>query len=122
MRALPDDYVTFLRASDGAEGWIGENFVQIAPARQAAETTEAFANFVAGLFFFAGDGAAGLFAFDLRNDDRRIVITHADDLNLQGLVYAAGSFTEFLVFLDRTNWSNFWFEERSRTQAGSPRR
>jgi len=112
-RPLPDDYLAFLQVSNGAEGWVGENYLQIASARDAADTTTAFAEFVPGLFFFAGDGAAGLFAFDLRDDVRRVVITHTDDLNFEGLVYAAESFTAFLRFLERTDWSKFWYEQRT---------
>jgi hypothetical protein len=62
---------------------------QISAARSAAEITAAFAQFVPGLFFFASDGAAGLFAFDLRDEARRVAITHMDDLNVEGLVHAA---------------------------------
>ena len=117
-RPLPEDYLAFLRASDGAEGWIGKNYLQVAGARSAAETTMAFAQWVPGLFFFASDGAEGLFAFDLRDDGRRVAITHTDDLELEGLVYAAESFTTFLGFLQHTDWSNFWFAERSRRRRG----
>ncbi|HWL85433.1 MAG TPA: MGMT family protein [Polyangiaceae bacterium] len=63
---LLSDYLAFVPMSDGAEGWVGENYIQIARLRQAAETTKAFAEFVPGLFFSADDGSAGLFAFDLR--------------------------------------------------------
>jgi hypothetical protein len=118
-RSLPEDCLAFLRASDGAEGWIGENYVQVARARSAAQTTTAFAQWVPGLLFFASDGAEGLFAFDLRDDARRVAITHTDDLELEGLVYAAESFTAFLGFLEHTDWSKFWFAERSRRHRGS---
>ena len=118
-RPLPADYVAFLRSSDGAEGWIGDNYVQIARARDAADTTTAFARFVPGLFFFAGDGAAGLFAFDLREHAGRVVITHTDGLNFEGLVCASESFTEFLLFLKREDWINFWGTERQRRNKGS---
>lgn len=113
-RALPDDYVSFLRASDGAEGRIGKNYLQIFSAKQAAETTTGFAAFVPSLFFFASDGAEGLFAFDLRDEDRHVVITHTDDLNSEGLVRVAKSFTSFLRFLQGGSWSEFWFAERTR--------
>lgn len=116
---LPEDYLAFLRVSDGAEGWVGENYVQIAPARSAADTTAAFARWVPGLYFFAGDGAAGLFAFDLRDGAGRVAITHTDDLNLEGLVYAATSFNVFLGFLEHTDWSKFWYEQRAGRRARS---
>jgi hypothetical protein len=114
---LPGDYLAFLRASDGAEGWIGENYVQIMPARQAAETTQGFSKFVPGLFFFASDGAEALFAFDMRSKDRAVVITHTDDLDFDGLVRAADSFTAFLRFLHRTKWIGFWSGERARMES-----
>jgi hypothetical protein len=106
--ALSEDYLEFLRVSDGAEGWVGQNYVQISSARSAADTTAAFARWVPGLYFFTGDGAAGLFAFDLRDAVGRVAITHTDDLNFEGLVYVAESFTAFLGFLEDADWSKFW--------------
>jgi hypothetical protein len=110
---LSDDYLSFLRVSNGAEGWIGENYLQLSEARQAAETTSSFSEFVPGLFFFGGDGGEGLFAFDLRTD-RGVVITHTDDLELDGLVRAAESFTAFVRFLQENDWNEFWSRERTR--------
>jgi hypothetical protein len=115
--ALPGDYLAFLRMSDGAEGWVGKNYLQVAPARSAAGTTTAFAQWVPGLYFFASDGAEGLFAFDLRDGARRVAITHTDDLDFEGLVYAAASFTVFLGFLEHTDWSTFWYEQRAGSRA-----
>ncbi|HEX3346075.1 MAG TPA: SMI1/KNR4 family protein [Polyangiaceae bacterium] len=110
---LPEDYLAFLRVSDGAEGWVGKNYLQISPARSAAGTTAGFAQWVPGLYFFASDGAEGLFAFDLREGTRRVALTHTDDLNFDGLVYAAESFTVFLGFLKHGDWSKVWYEQRS---------
>jgi hypothetical protein len=115
--SLPEDYLAFLRVSDGAEGWVGNNYLQIAPARSAAGTTAAFSECVPGLYFFANDGAEGLFAFDLRDGARRVAITHTDDLDFEGLVYAGESFTVFLGFLEHANWSKFWYEHARAVRA-----
>lgn len=111
--SLPEDYLAFLRVSDGAEGFVGNNYLQIFSARSAATATTAFSEFGRGLYFFASDGAEGLFAFDTRNGAHRVAITHTDDLELDGLVYAAESFTDFLGFLEHADWSKFWYEQRS---------
>jgi hypothetical protein len=38
---LPDDYLAFLGFANGAEGWIGKNYVQISSCAEAIETTRA---------------------------------------------------------------------------------
>jgi hypothetical protein len=111
-KLLPDDYVRFLRAADGGEGWIGENYIQIASAREAAETTRGLERFVPGLFFFGGDGAAALFAFDLRDKAAPVVITHTDDLDLNGLVRIAESFSAFVRELREIKWIDRWVAGR----------
>lgn len=105
---LPGDYLAFLRSANGAEGWIGENYVQISACDEAIETTRALGEFVPGLFFFGGDGAAALFAFDLRQEGRPVVITHTDDLDFDGLVHIAASFTDFVLLLDGHDWVEIW--------------
>lgn len=105
---LPDDYLLFLRASDGAEGWVGENYLHAFRAGEAAETTKSFGEFVRGIFFFASDGSEALFGFDLRTATPKVVIAHTDEMDFEGLVTLAESFTAFIIFLSAHDWMSFW--------------
>jgi cell wall assembly regulator SMI1 len=107
-RSLPDDYLAFLRWSDGAEGVIGPNYIQLWAVETVSAMVHAHEEFVPGLLFIASDGGAGLFAYDLRQATMPIVITHTDDLDLATLVPLAPSFGSFLEFLVRQDWSAYW--------------
>jgi SMI1 / KNR4 family (SUKH-1) len=105
---LPDDYSAFLRWSDGAEGDIGSNYIQLWSVERVATPADVYQEFVPGLLFIAGDGGAGLFGYDLRQTPSPIVVTHTDDLDLATLVTVAPSFCAFLDFLAKHDWIAFW--------------
>ena len=110
---LPADYLEFLRWTNGADGDIGRNYVQVWSAEEITSDPYPFEEFVPGLLFIAGDGGAALFGFDSRIHPMPIVITHHDDLDLEYLVVAAPSFTAFLEFLTKQDWNDYWYNERT---------
>lgn len=110
---LPADYLAFLRWTNGADGDIGTNYVQVWSAEEITSDPYPFEEFVPGLLFIAGDGAAALFGFDSRMHPMPIVITHRDDLDLEDLVVAAPSFTAFLEFLATQSWNDYWYNEQT---------
>ncbi len=111
--SLPEDYVAFLRVSDGGEGWIGNHFIEISGLSQAMDTTKGFAEFIPDLFFFGSDGAEAGFAFDMRDAAKAVVITHFEELDMNGVVRLADSFTKFLQFLRDESWSEVWAKFRT---------
>lgn len=113
---LPADYLAFLRWTNGADGDIGKNYVQVWPAEEITSDPYPFEEFVPGLLFIASDGGSGLFGFDTRMHPMPIVIIHRDDLDLDYLVVAAPSFTAFLEFLTTQSWSDYWYKERASSE------
>ncbi|HNO79909.1 MAG TPA: SMI1/KNR4 family protein [Phycisphaerae bacterium] len=109
---LPEDYLDFLGWSNGAEGDIGPNFIQIWPTERIAANPYPFEEFVPGLLFMASDGGAALFGFDTRAQPMPIVVTHSDDLILDTLVTVAPSFSAFLEFLTNHDWIEYWSDRR----------
>src|SRR5690349_5180965 len=105
--AVPDDYLTFLGWSNGAEGWIGPNYIAFFPAEAVAENAWAgyvYEEFLPGLWLIGGDGGEAYFAFDTRSQPMPIVVFHGDDMEFEGLVTMAPSFAAFVEFLATEDW------------------
>lgn len=113
--SLPDDYLAFLRWSNGAEGEIGPNYLRISSAEDVAEDPYPFADYVPGLLFIGSDGGEALFAFDTRSDPMPIVITHTDDLDGM-LVQLGASFSDFLDVMARIDWIETWAAKRAESR------
>ncbi|MBI3964739.1 MAG: SMI1/KNR4 family protein [Chloroflexi bacterium] len=110
---LPEDYLAFLRWSNGAEGEIGPNYVQIWSADQIYRDPYPYGDELPGILFFAGDGGEAAFGFDTRIQPMPVVVTHYDDLDADTLVPIAPTFTAFLEFLASNDWTDYWFSYRS---------
>jgi hypothetical protein len=95
-QSLPDDYLAFLESSNGAEGWIGENYVQFYSAQEVAEhgRHEAYPKYV----FIGSDGGGEGFAYDMSVDPPPIV-----NLPFIGGEHAIARVlsTDLLAFLER---------------------
>jgi hypothetical protein len=69
---LPEDYLDFLRKSNGAEGFIGDHYLilhaaeEIEPINLAAEIADS----APGLVIFGSNGGAKSYAFDLNHQKR----------------------------------------------------
>ncbi|NWE18534.1 SMI1/KNR4 family protein [Pseudomonas sp. P7548] len=73
--SLPESYLDFLRAHNGGEGFIGDNYIIF----WSAEELEAFnreyevATYAPGIFLFASDGGGEGYGFDMQDVNRPIV-------------------------------------------------
>ena len=91
---LPDDYLAFMRASDGGEGDVGERWLQVWPVARILEQLESPPHYE-GVVLFAGDGANTVFGFD-RFRDSQIVEGDWIGLNRDELIVHGTTFTDFL--------------------------
>lgn len=92
--ALPEDYLTFMRTSDGGDGDVGERWVEIWPVRRVLDQLASPPAYE-GVVLFAGDGANTVFGFD-RFRDGQIVEGDWIGLNRDELILHGDSFTDFL--------------------------
>lgn len=73
--SLPESYLDFLRAHNGGEGFIGDNYIIF----WSAEELEAFnreyevATYAPGIFLFASDGGGEGYGFDMQDVNKPIV-------------------------------------------------
>jgi hypothetical protein len=91
---LADDYVQFMRTSDGGEGDVGERWIEIWPVERVLEQLESPPHYE-GVVLFAGDGANTVFGFD-RFRDGQIVEGDWIGLNRDELIPHGATFTDFL--------------------------
>lgn len=111
---LPDEYLAFLRLSNGAEGQTGPNYLCLYSSTYIASDPFPYAEFVPGLLFIADTGGGGLFAFDLRAENFPVVITDHDDLDLDRLATLNVTFLGFLEFMSTTDWRQYQREHEPR--------
>lgn len=75
-RALPADYLEFMRSANGAEGSIGgKAYVSLWPLKELELLNAEYAvtEFAPGLILFGSDGGDTAYAFDTRTNEERIV-------------------------------------------------
>ena len=99
---LPQDYLAFLRFSNGGDGHIGiePGWFQIWPAEEVVETNQFFEleEELPGFFAFGGNGGGELFAFDMRGPQPwPIVMVPRTPLEAEFAVKIAA---DFLAFAD----------------------
>jgi len=72
---LPDEYVRFLRRSNGGEGFIGNAYVILWRLEELLTLNAGYhvADYAPGLFLFGSDGGGEAFAFDRRTEAMPIV-------------------------------------------------
>lgn len=99
-RALPRDYVEFLRARNGGEGWIGAVYVVLWRVESLPERNETLgaSEFALGLLLFGSDGDQEAFAFDVRSPSMPIVQVPLLG-NLDDVIWVARDFPGFLEAL-----------------------
>ncbi|WP_279208522.1 SMI1/KNR4 family protein [Stenotrophomonas indicatrix] len=64
--ALPESYIEFLRAHDGGEGFIGDNYVIFWKAEEVVDFNREYEveTYAPGIFLFASDGGGEAYGFD----------------------------------------------------------
>jgi hypothetical protein len=99
---FPDQYLDFMRSSNGAEGPIGEkSYVAIWPIEEIKVLNKEYAvdEFAPGLILFAGDGGDTAYAFDTRYETMPIVEISLSNMNLEHVKRCGSDFKGFLEYL-----------------------
>jgi hypothetical protein len=96
-RPLPVDYLTFMRTSNGGEGFIGEHYLVLWPLEDLVGANRALAENedVRDVFWFGGDGGGEAFGFDWTNGG---VVVEGPMIGMerQYLLQCADTFSAFL--------------------------
>jgi len=73
--ALPDDYVRFLRGSDGGEGFVGEQYLILWRAEELSQFNAEYevAQDAPGLLLFGSNGGGEGYGFDTRDSSMKVV-------------------------------------------------
>lgn len=95
---LPDDYLDFLKFSNGAKGEIGNYYLEIWSIEEIQTTNNELLveEFAPGLLLFAGDGANELFGFDLRVKEIPVIGVPMIGMSHEDTKFYADTFTNFL--------------------------
>lgn len=99
----PSDYCEFLRQSNGAEGFIGDNYLIVFPVEEVESINQAASieRYAPGLTIFASDGGGKSYAFDRRKKPIVVVEFYDMDIGDEEPMFLADSFTSFLARLAR---------------------
>jgi hypothetical protein len=95
---LPQDYIDFLRYSDGAVGFIGENFLQLWSINELESLNKGFGanEFTPGYFLFGSDGGGEGYGFDFRSNDIKVVMIPFDFMDWSIAKIKGNNFLDFL--------------------------
>ena len=98
---LPNDYVSFLRMSNGAEGFVGSSYLILFATEAIESINQAAAvdRLAPGLIIFGSDGGGKSYAFDTRREEVTIVEFFDMDIGDEEPTVRAKSFTGFLKYL-----------------------
>ncbi len=94
---LPQDYLDFMSATNGASGDVGSTWIELCPIDEILEAADGESPYD-GVFLFAGDGANTIYGFD-EHANNEIVEGDWIGLRRDQLIRHGHSFTEFLTRL-----------------------
>src|SRR2546422_544384 len=94
---LPQQYLDFLRVSNGAEGFIGNKYVIFWPIEELLELNEAYQvdDYAPGLFLFGSSGGGEAYAFDTRSSMSVVKIPFVG-MDLRAALHVAPTFNTFI--------------------------
>ena len=99
---LPEEYIEFLRTSNGAEGFIGNGYLSMWSAEDVVSLNQKYRvqEFAPGLLLFASDGGGTGYGFDCRTSNALPIV----DVTFVGLSFdesipRGNTFGEFLEFV-----------------------
>jgi ABC-type amino acid transport substrate-binding protein len=97
-RQLPDDYVDFVQTADGAEGWVGGDYVALWQIHEIVATNDDLevATYAPGLLLIGTDGGGEAFAFDLDTPTLPVVMVPIVGLSRDLMRYVGESFSAWL--------------------------
>lgn len=99
---VPEEYLAFMRVSNGAEGFVGEGgYLLLWPIQKLVKHNRDYAvgERAPGLFLFGSDGGGEAYAFDTRRRDMPIVDVPFVGMSLEHVRPCGRSFLEFLQHL-----------------------
>jgi hypothetical protein len=96
---LPTDFFEFLKMSNGAEGWVGEQYLGLYSIKELIENQIAYEvdKYLPGMFLFGTNGGGEAYLFDLRQLPSPIVRAQfSGGLSFEDCEFVANSFENFL--------------------------
>jgi hypothetical protein len=98
---LPAQYKSFMQHSNGGEGFIGDNYLEIWPVEEIRNNNEELLveEFAPGLLLFGGDGANELYAFDARDANMPVIKVPMIGMSHEDIKFCSNTFLGFLRLL-----------------------
>jgi SMI1 / KNR4 family (SUKH-1) len=96
---LPDDYLAFVAAHDGAEGWVGDAYVALWTAAEIPEFNTIISSnlFMPGCVLIGSDGGGEGLGFDTRTSRMKVVTVPLVGLAWERASELAPSFTDWIT-------------------------
>lgn len=97
--SLPDDYLALMRFSNGGSlyGFSTPLIVYSVIEVMALFSEHDLYENIPGTLIFGGDGGGSIYCFDLRNDDKKVIVFREDTDGYDDLVNSVGSLTEMVM-------------------------
>lgn len=97
---LPGDYISFMRATNGGEGFVGSSYLILWKAEELETLNEEYGveQYAPGLFLFGSNGGGEAFGFDTREKPYEIIQIPFVGMDLR---YSRKIAESFLVFLEK---------------------
>ncbi len=98
---FPEDYISFMLTSNGAEGSIGTNgYVRFWPVEELVEGNDGYGvrEFAPGFVLFGSDGGGEAFAFDTRGEQLTLVEIPFIPMTADEALVRGNTFLEFLEY------------------------
>ena len=98
---LPNDYLQFLKKTNGGSGFIGSNYIEMWPLDKLAQYNRGYGadRYTPQLLMFGSNGGGEAFAFDRRTTDWPVVIIPFTPLDIREAKIVSKSFGSFLQLL-----------------------
>ena len=98
---LPDDYVAFLKASNGGEGFVGNNYVMLWKVEELSSMNRSYETeiYAPGLLIFGSDGGGEAYGFDTRELPWRVVRVPFVGMHWNQAKQISQSFQTFVDYL-----------------------
>lgn len=102
-KKFPEEYVEFLGITNGAEGFVGEEYLELWKVEDVAERHAKYEieKFCPGLIVFASDGGGESYGFDTRSSLWPIVRVPTVPMNWKDAIDEGTDFSNFLEKLSR---------------------
>jgi hypothetical protein len=98
---LPDDYVAFMRHSNGGEGPVGHSYLEVWPVEEVVRRNSEYGvvEFLPEVMLF-GSSLGGV-GYGFANQEKNVAVVEVpfDSMDPQSVIRRGSSFTEFLAFL-----------------------